>query len=134
MNKTILLKELTFKAIRSSGAGGQHVNKVSSKVVLSFDLQSSEGISDREKKLLLKNISTRLTSEYILILSCDDSRSQLQNKTKVIQRFFQVLKSGLYVPKKRLAAKPSKSAIKKGKEDKSKRSQLKQLRKKPNMD
>lgn len=134
MNKAVLLKELTYKAIRSSGAGGQHVNKVSSKVVLSFDLQNSKGLSDREKNLLFKNISTRLTSENILILSCDDSRSQLQNKTNVIERFFEIIKSGLFVPKKRIPAKPSKSSVKKGKEKKSKRSELKQLRKNPRLD
>ena len=131
MKKEILIKELKFKAIRSSGPGGQHVNKVSSKVVLSFSLQDSEGLSNREKKQLYKTLASRLTIDNILLLSCDSSRSQLQNKHKVINRFFELIKSGLFVPKKRLASKPSKAAIKRIKDEKKKRGELKGLRKKP---
>ena len=134
MNKETLIKELSYKAIRSSGAGGQHVNKVSSKVVLSFDIFNSEGLSNREKSQLYKTIANRLTSEKILLLSCDDSRSQLQNKTKVIQRFFEILKSGLFVAKRRIASKPSKSSIKRVKEKKKRRSDLKNSRRKPSLD
>jgi ribosome-associated protein len=134
MNKAILLKELNYKAIRSSGAGGQHVNKVSSKVVLSFDITNSKGLTTREKALLYINLSSRLTNEKTLLISCDDNRSQLQNKNKVIQRFFELLKSGLYVPKKRIASKPSKNSIKRMKTKKSNRSDLKKLRKKPGME
>ncbi len=112
MNKEILTKELTYKAIRSSGAGGQHVNKVSSKVVLSFDVANSEGLSSREKTQLYKTIATRLTSDKILLLACDDSRSQLQNKNRVVERFFEVLKAGLFVAKRRIVSKPSKASIK----------------------
>jgi ribosome-associated protein len=134
VNKAILQKELTCKAIRSSGAGGQHVNKVSSKVVLSFDVANSAGLSWREKSLLYKAIATRLTSEKILLLSCDDGRSQLQNKNKVIERFFLIIKAGLHVPKRRIAAKPSKNSIKRMKAKKSQRADLKKLRKKPGLD
>ncbi|MBB6462233.1 alternative ribosome rescue aminoacyl-tRNA hydrolase ArfB [Flammeovirga kamogawensis] len=132
MNKEVLIKELQFKAIRSSGAGGQHVNKVSSKVVLSFNVEKSEGLNSREKTLLYKNISSRLTNDKELILACDDSRSQVQNKNKVIDRFFDLLKVGLFVPKKRLASKPSKASIKRMKDKKKKRGDLKKLRQKPN--
>ena len=59
MNTEILIKELTFKATRSSGAGGQHVNKVSTKIVLTFDLLDSEGINTDEKELLLINLKTK---------------------------------------------------------------------------
>ena len=134
MNKVILQKELTYKAIRSSGAGGQHVNKVSSKVVLSFDLPASQGLNNREKSLLYKNIATRLTNEKILILGCDDSRSQMQNKNKVVERFFTIIKAGLFVAKRRIKAKPSKNSIKRVKEKKSQRGKLKNLRKKPSLD
>ena len=134
MNKEVLLKELTYKAIRSSGAGGQHVNKVSSKVVLSFDLYNSKGLVWSEKKLLYQSIASRLTMEKVLILACDDSRSQLQNKNKAIERFFEILKTGLFVAKRRVAAKPSKSSVKRGKDKKKQRGQLKSLRKKPSLD
>ena len=134
MNQTSLLKELTFKAIRSSGAGGQHVNKVSSKIVLSFNIANSSGLSVREKAQLFKSISTRLTNDKTLLLSCDDSRSQLQNKNKVIERFFEIIKAGLYVAKRRIASKPSKASIKRMKDKKQKRGELKNSRKKPRLD
>jgi ribosome-associated protein len=134
VNKPVLLKELTFKAIRSSGAGGQHVNKVSSQVVLSFDVSGSKGLVWREKSLLYKNIAARLTNEKILILSCDDVRSQLQNKNKVIERFFEIIKAGLHVPKRRIASKPSKNSIKRMKAKKGRRGDLKKLRQKPGLD
>jgi ribosome-associated protein len=134
VNKPVLLKELTFKAIRSSGAGGQHVNKVSSQVVLSFDVSGSKGLVWREKSLLYKNIAARLTNEKILILSCDDVRSQLQNKNKVIERFFEIIKAALHVPKRRIASKPSKNSIKRMKAKKGRRGDLKKLRQKPGLD
>lgn len=66
-----LVSELNYKAVRSSGAGGQNVNKVSSKVVLSFDLKNSHALSEEEKLLLEQNIQSRLTSDLILNLNCD---------------------------------------------------------------
>jgi len=66
MNPELITKELNFKAVRSSGAGGQHVNKVSSKVELSFDLINSIALSLEEKELLQKKLKTRLTKEFIL--------------------------------------------------------------------
>jgi ribosome-associated protein len=134
MNKDILLKEITYKAVRSSGAGGQHVNKVSTKVIISFDLANSEGLSDAEKVLLNKKISNRLTSDQVLILSCDASRSQLKNKTIVIRRFLEILTEGLKVQKKRIPSKPSKNSIKKTKAKKSQRGELKKLRRRPGLD
>ncbi|CAM3629502.1 alternative ribosome rescue aminoacyl-tRNA hydrolase ArfB [Flavobacterium chungbukense] len=129
-----IISELNFKAVRSSGAGGQNVNKVSSKIVLNFDLDASQALSDEEKLLLKENLSTRLTSENILILNCDEDRSQLKNKEIVIKRFLEIIKKGLYVPKVRKATKIPKSVIKKRIKDKKNISDLKQSRKKPNLD
>ncbi|MEN2413986.1 alternative ribosome rescue aminoacyl-tRNA hydrolase ArfB [Flavobacterium mesophilum] len=129
-----IISELNFKAVRSSGSGGQNVNKVSSKVVLSFDLNASQALSDEEKLLLQENISARLTSENILILNCDEDRSQLKNKDIVIKRFLEIIKKGLYVPKIRKATKVPKAVIKKRIKDKKNLSDLKQSRKKPNLD
>jgi ribosome-associated protein len=134
VNKETLIKELTYKAIRSSGAGGQHVNKVSSKVVLSFDVANSEGLSGREKTQLYKTLASRLTNDKILLLACDDSKSQLQNKNRVIERFLEIIKAGLFVPKRRIATKPSKASIKRMKDKKRRRGEVKNLRKKPNLD
>jgi len=128
-----LLKELKFKAVRSSGAGGQHVNKVSSKVELIFDLQNSTELSSEEKELLLKNLQSKLTKEAILLLQCDESRSQHKNKELVIDRFIQLITNGLKVPKKRKATKPSRASIKKRLEKKKKQAFKKAYRKKPEL-
>lgn len=134
MDSEKIISELSFKAVRSSGAGGQNVNKVSSKVVLTFDLNTSQALNDEEKALLLTNIAPRLTTENILILNCDEDRSQLKNKDIVVKRFFEIIKKGLHVPKIRKATKIPKSVIKKRIKDKKNISEIKQSRRKPNID
>ena len=134
MDNSILIKELSFKTARSSGAGGQHVNKVSSKVILSFDLENSEGLNMREKKLLKKAMSSRLTKEGVLNLSCEESKSQHQNKDLVIKRFLSILKKGVIVPKRRIATKPTKASKRKNLDEKKRRGQTKALRNKPRLD
>lgn len=134
MNREQLFTELNFKAVRSSGAGGQNVNKVSSKVVLTFDLNKSQGLSDEEKTLLVTNLSSRLTSENILILTCDEDRSQLKNKEIITKRFFELLKKGLFVPKERKATKIPKAAIRKRIKDKKNLGEIKKSRRKPDLD
>jgi len=134
MDAEKIISELNFKAVRSSGSGGQNVNKVSSKVVLNFDLNSSQALSEDEKLLLQENIAARLTSENILILNCDEDRSQLKNKEIVTKRFLEIIKKGLYVPKIRKATKVPKAVIKKRIKDKKNVSDLKQSRRKPNLE
>ena len=134
MDKSILEKELSFKTARSSGAGGQHVNKVSSKVILSFDLENSEGLNTREKRLLKKALASRLTNDGILNLSCEESKSQHQNKDLVIKRFLSILKKGLIVPKRRIATKPTKASKRRNLDEKKRRGQTKALRNKPRLE
>ena len=134
MDKEVIIRELKFKAIRSSGAGGQHVNKVSSKVELSFDLSNSLGLSNLEKERLLLKLANRLTKEELLILQCDEARSQHRNKQLAINRFFDVLKKALHIPKKRKPTKPSKSSIEKRLKSKKVASAKKVNRQKPNID
>lgn len=126
-----LLSELVFKAVRSSGAGGQNVNKVSSKVVLSFDLKNSQGLSEQEKGLLEKKLETRLTSQHLLILNCDEDRSQLKNKAIVTKRFLNIIAAGLVVPKIRKATKIPKSVIRKRIKNKMNAAEIKKNRRKP---
>jgi ribosome-associated protein len=133
MNAENLIKELKFKAVRSSGAGGQHVNKVSSKVELFFDLQNSIELSSEEKEILLKNLRPKLTKEGVLLLNCDESRSQHKNKGIVIERFLQIIINGLKIPKKRKATKPSKSSIQKRLDKKKKTAFKKAFRRKPEL-
>ena len=134
MNFELLLSELTFKAIRSSGSGGQHVNKVSSKVELHFNLKNSKVLSDNQKERLLASLKTRLTKDKILVLQCDESRSQHRNKVLVIQRFIELIKKGLKVPKKRRPTKVPKLAIKKRLQSKRIQSERKASRKKPDLE
>lgn len=134
MNREQLITELTFKAVRSSGAGGQNVNKVSSKVVLTFDIPKSQELSEEEKKLLVTNLNSRLTSENVLILNCDEDRSQLKNKEIVTKRFFELLKKGLSTPKERKATKIPKAAIRKRIKDKKNLGEIKKSRRKPDLD
>ena len=122
---------MQFKAVRSSGAGGQNVNKVSSKVVLSFDLKNSQALSDEEKVLLETKLSSRLTSDTILILNCDQDRSQLKNKAIVTRRFLDIIAAGLVVPKIRKATKVPKSVIRKRIKDKKNIAEIKKTRRKP---
>lgn len=131
MESEKIINELTFKAVRSSGAGGQNVNKVSSKVVLSFDVENSKVLSEEEKQLIYSKLSARLTSENILILNCDEDRSQLKNKDLVTKRFLDILTKALIVPKIRKATKVPKSVIKKRLKDKKTLSETKQNRRKP---
>lgn len=125
-----IISELQFKAVRSSGAGGQNVNKVSSKVVLSFDLKNTKSLSEEEILLLQNKLSRRLTSDQILILNCDEDRSQLKNKAIVIKRFLDIITTALIVPKIRKATKVPKSVIKKRIKDKKFLSEIKKSRNK----
>lgn len=134
MNKESILKELKFKASRSSGAGGQHVNKVSSKIELAFDLENSASLSDEEKTLLKTKLSSKLTKENNLILFCEETRSQHRNKEIAIKKFIEIIAIGLTRPKKRRPTKPSKSSVKRKAESKKRTSVKKALRKKPKLD
>ena len=131
MNSKVIIQELQFKAVRSSGAGGQHVNKVASKIELFFDVTNSSAISDDEKTLILKNLKSKLTKDNVLILSCDESRSQHKNKELVIEKFLTLIVNSLKIPKKRKATKPTKSSIDKRIEKKKNLALKKALRKKP---
>jgi ribosome-associated protein len=134
MEQEKILSELNFKAVRSSGAGGQNVNKVSSKVVLAFDLKASQALSDEEKALIETKLAARLTSDLILILNCDEDRSQLKNKVIVIKRFLDLIKKALVVAKPRKATKVPKAVIKKRIKDKKNLSEIKASRKKPEVE
>ncbi|GAA4269193.1 alternative ribosome rescue aminoacyl-tRNA hydrolase ArfB [Hyunsoonleella aestuarii] len=129
-NEEALLKELNFKAIRSSGSGGQHVNKVSSKIELLFDLRNSLVLEEEQKELICKNLRNKLTKEGLLILQCQESRSQHRNKDIVIHRFLDLLKTALEVPKSRKKTKVPKSVKEKRLQNKRNSSEKKANRKK----
>lgn len=128
-----IITELNFKAVRSSGPGGQNVNKVASKVVLTFDLNNSQALNEEEKALIESKLATKLTSENFLILNCDEERSQLKNKTIVTKRFLELIEKSLIVPKKRKTTKVPKAIVEKRLKDKSAVSEIKENRKKPKL-
>ena len=130
MKVEILNSELNFKAVRSSGAGGQNVNKVSSKMVLIFDVATSQGLDDEEKQTLQTKLKTKISQENLLILTCDEDRSQLKNKRIIIKRFFEMLEKALVKPKKRIATKSTKGANERRIQEKKKAGEIKSGRKK----
>ena len=133
-SEAALFQELQFKAVRSSGAGGQHVNKVSSKIELSFDLVNSMVFSETQKERLLVKLQHRLTNSGVLLMQCGESRSQHKNKDLIIKRFFALIKASLAIPKKRIRTKIPKSVIRKRLKNKKNLSDKKANRRKPNLD
>ena len=134
MQRDVIHKEIHYKAVRSSGAGGQHVNKVSSKVILSFNVIDSKGLSDEEKRLILQNLGAKLTNQGLLILSADESRSQFRNKAIVTSRLMDVLQEATIKPTARKQTKPSRASKIRNSKNKQHQSQKKNLRKKPSAD
>lgn len=117
--------------MRSSGAGGQNVNKVASKVVLSFNLPDSQGLTDDEKARAQTSLASKLTKDDVFILQCDEDRSQIRNKEIVIKRFFNILENALTVQKERKPTRVPRSVIRKRIEGKRKQAEKKQSRRKP---
>lgn len=129
MNVQELIKELTFKAVRSGGAGGQHVNKVSSKVVLFWNLAESKVFTPEEQSRLEIKLSPYLSKEGLVILSSEETRSQIKNKEIVIQKLVALIKVALVQQKIRKETKVPKSVIRKNKESNKKLALKKSLRK-----
>ena len=131
MNVERILKEISFTAVRSGGPGGQHANKVSSKIVLLFDIPESESLSKEQKERLIEKLAGRINSREQLTLTCDESRSQHKNKETAIKRFITLLETTLKRSKKRIPTRVSKTEKARRLEVKKKRGQKKSLRQKP---
>lgn len=126
-----LSHEITFQVSRSSGPGGQNVNKVNSRVVLRFDVMSSGLLTNDQKALLLTRLSGRLSKEGVLLLPAQESRSQSRNKEDALRKFDELLKEAFTPVKKRRKTKPSKGSKEKRMKHKKSHSEKKQWRKKP---
>ena len=107
------LPEIIFATSRSSGPGGQNVNKVESRVELRWNLAASAVLTDIQKSLILEKIAGRLTADGDLLITAQDDRSQLRNKEIALAKFHELLRKSLLRPKPRKATKPSKSAVRK---------------------
>lgn len=126
--------ELQFVTSRSSGPGGQNVNKLETRVTLRFHVSGSQVLTEEERNHLLKKWAKKLTNEGYFLIHSEQHRSQLKNKEECIKRFRVVLEKAFTKPKKRKASKPSKAAIKKRIDDKKLLGRKKSLRKPPRMD
>lgn len=132
MDKALLISEVTFKAVRSSGPGGQNVNKVASKILLSFDLVLSKALSEDEKALLQIKLASKLSQENILSITSQEDRSQIKNKEIATKKFLKIIENGLKIDKPRKETKIPRGIKEKRLNAKKVMSVLKQNRKKPN--
>ncbi|RLJ65526.1 ribosome-associated protein [Lacinutrix venerupis] len=133
-NEEAIIKEFNFKGVRSSGAGGQHVNKVSSKIELSFNIKDSLVLTNIQKQSIQYKLSNRITKEGLLILQCGESRSQHRNKNIATIRAIELLKLALCKEKKRIPTKIPKAVIIKRLKNKRANKERKANRQKPNLD
>ncbi len=122
---------LTFTACRSGGAGGQHVNKSSTKVELRVALAAITGLSLRAQERLARLAGERLTADGELILTCDETRSQRSNRELVVERLAELVRDAKAVPAVRRASKPTWGSVQRRLQDKSLRSEVKRGRQAP---
>lgn len=132
-DEKLFLAEVDFKTSRSSGKGGQHVNKTESRVSLFFDLEKSTLLTDLEKSILKKRLESRLNNGKIIQIDVEESRSQQRNKDIALKRLLQLITDNSIPKKKRKISKPSKAAIKKRLKAKKVQSEKKQYRRKDNL-
>lgn len=125
----LIISELQFETSRSSGKGGQHVNKTESRVTAVFDLHNSQVFSDQEKERMGLNLRNRLQNG-VLRVSSQESRSQHRNKDIAIERLIELLDGSMYVPKVRKKKKVTKSQKEARLKNKKQHSEKKNLRKK----
>lgn len=117
--------EFQFQASRSGGAGGQNVNKVSTKMELRFHVTNSQLLDDEQKRLFHEKLKNQINSEGELIIVSQEERTQLRNKNIVIKKFRELLIKALTIPKKRIKATPTAAMIAERLKDKKKASEKK---------
>jgi ribosome-associated protein len=125
---TIPRSELTYRATRAGGPGGQHVNTSSTKVELSWDVNGSPSITDEQRARIAEKLATRIAEDGVLRLTSAGSRSQHQNKEDVTKRFGKMIAQALHKPKPRRKTKPSRASKEARLKSKKKRSETKSRR------
>ena len=129
-NITIPLAEIEFSAIRSQGAGGQNVSKVSTAIHIRFDVRASESLSHDEKERVLRIHDQRLSKEGVIVIKSQRYRSQNQNREDALGKLAKMINKALLEEKQRKPTKPSKQSNKKRLDAKTKRGRLKETRNK----
>lgn len=130
IKKRDFTKEIDFMASKSSGPGGQNVNKVNTQIQLRFNIAASEVLSHNEKSILLFKLKNQLTKSGDLIITAQTERSQVQNKKQALIKFHMLLEHLLVPDKIRIATRPSKAAKIRRLEQKRRQSEQKSLRRK----
>jgi ribosome-associated protein len=125
---TIPLSELRFRFARSSGPGGQHVNRSATRVELFFDVASSPSLTEAQRERALKALAPYIDSEGVLHLVSQTSRSQLRNREEVVERFRTLMDKAMRVPKRRRPTRPSRAAQERRLTSKRRRSEIKRQR------
>ena len=125
-----LKREVSFKTSRSSGPGGQHVNKTESKVELSWNLEESKCLSDGLKLLVKQKLASRFTDQGILLLTSEKHRSQHRNREEVTERFLEMIAASLVPARKRHPTRPTRSSVEKRIKTKKIRGEIKRSRRK----
>ena len=120
--------ELEIRATRSSGAGGQHVNKTSSRVEIVWNVRTSSAVTDEQRKRLLTRLASRLSEDGSVRVVASDTRSQLRNREIAERRLAELVGKALVVPKKRKPTKPSRAAREARLNEKKKHSEKKRQR------
>jgi len=133
MNFEVIKKEILFKAVRSSGSGGQNINKVSTKIIIFFNIYKSLGFTESEKERLLDKWKNKISIEGDIIISCSETRSQFKNKEIAVNKLYTLIFNDLKIDEKRITTKIPKRVIKKRLDDKKNLSIKKNLRKNFNL-
>jgi ribosome-associated protein len=128
---TLPLAELEYRASRSGGPGGQHVNTSSTRVEVWWDVAASTSLSDDQRSRLLTRLASRLDTTGRLRLVSSGSRSQLRNREEVTERLRDIVAAALHIPKKRKPTRPSKAAKAARLDGKRHRSAIKRERRRP---
>jgi ribosome-associated protein len=120
--------ELDFRASRSGGPGGQHVNTSSTRVELAWDVAGSPSLTEAQRARILDKLANRISGEGVLQLAASEHRSQHQNREAAVERFVELVREALHVPKPRKKTRPTRASRERRLEAKKQRSEKKQMR------